>query len=160
MADLRHAFGLDDWRVEGTIGQTTLALKGHYRNMFGTGTVRLDRGTAWGERFDTAAGDIELEGSGLRIHRFELSKAGSAVRGDVRVGWDGTYNFSVDNLDGRGDARRVAGDVPDPSRRRCPAVFASRRRVAARSQIPRTISTAGRRTSSWRTRASATSMAG
>ena len=100
MQDLRHAFGLDDWRVDGTIGETTLALKGQYRSMFGTGSVRLDQGIAWGEAFETATGDIELEGSGLRIHRFELMKAGSAVRGDVRVGWDGTYNFDVDNLSG------------------------------------------------------------
>jgi hypothetical protein len=100
MADLRHAFGLDDWRVDGTVGETTLALKGQYRNMFGTGHVRVDRGSAWGESFDAAAGDVELEGVGMRIHRFELLKAGSAVRGDVQIGWNGTYNFDVDNLDG------------------------------------------------------------
>ena len=100
MADLRHAFGLDDWRVDGVVGETTLALKGQYRNMYGTGRVRVDRGTAWGETFETASGDIALEGTGMRIHRFELMKAGSAVRGDVQIGWNGTYNFDVDNLDG------------------------------------------------------------
>jgi hypothetical protein len=100
MADLRHAFGLDDWRVDGTVAETTLGLKGHYRSMFGSGRVRVERGTAWGERFEQATGDIELEGSGMRIHRFEMMKSSSAIRGDVRVGWDGTYNFDVDNLDG------------------------------------------------------------
>ena len=100
MTDLRHAFGLDDWRVEGTVGEAILQLKGRYRDMYGTGRVRIDRGMAWGETFETATGDVDLEGSGLRIHRFELAKAGSAVRGDVRVGWDGTYTFDVDNFDG------------------------------------------------------------
>ncbi len=100
MADLRHAFGLDDWRVDGTIGETSLVLKGQYRDMHGTGKLRVNEGTAWGERFETATGDVELEGSGMRIHRFELVKAGSAILGDARVGWNGTYNFDVDNLDG------------------------------------------------------------
>ena len=100
MADLRHAFGLDDWRVDGTIGETSLVLKGRYRDMHGTGKLRVNEGTAWGEKFETATGDVELEGSGMRIHRFELVKAGSAILGDARVGWNGTYNFDVDNLDG------------------------------------------------------------
>jgi hypothetical protein len=100
MVDLRHAFGLDDWSVDGTVAGANLVLEGRYRDMHGTGSVRIDRGTAWGEDFETATGDVALEGTGMRIHRFELTKAGSLVRGDVRIGWNGTYTFNVDNLEG------------------------------------------------------------
>jgi hypothetical protein len=96
MADLRHAFGLDDWPVDGVVGEATLTLRGRYREMLGAGRVRIDRGVAWRERFDTATGDLNLEGSGIRIHRIEMTKAGGSVRGDARIGWDGTYVFNVD----------------------------------------------------------------
>jgi hypothetical protein len=96
MADLRHAFGLDDWPVDGTLGEAALTLEGRYRDMYGSGRVRIDRGTAWGERFDVASGDLALEGSGMRVHRIEMTKGAGTVRGDARIGWDGTYAFNAD----------------------------------------------------------------
>jgi hypothetical protein len=96
VVDLRHAFGLDEWRMDGTIGLADLQLKGQYRNMFGSGTVRIDQGTAWGESFARASGDITLEGTGLRISRLEMTKGTGLVRGAARIGWDGTYAFTAD----------------------------------------------------------------
>jgi hypothetical protein len=96
VADLRHAFGLDDWRMDGTIGEAALQLRGQYRDMFGDGTVRIDRGVAWGESFAQASGDVVLEGTGLRISRLEMRKGTGVVRGAARIGWSGTYAFTAD----------------------------------------------------------------
>jgi hypothetical protein len=99
VTDLRHAFQLDDWPMDGTIGLADLQLSGKYKEMFGTGRLRIDRGRAWGEPFDTAAGDVDLEGTGMRIHRMTMAKGPGMIRGDLRVGWDGTYSFNADGED-------------------------------------------------------------
>ncbi len=96
VVDLRHAFGLDEWRMDGTIGLADLKLTGRYRQMFGSGPVRIDQGKAWGESFAQATGDITLEGTGLRISRLEIQKGTGVVRGAARVNWNGTYAFTAD----------------------------------------------------------------
>lgn len=96
LVDLRHAFDLDDWPVDGTIALADLDLSGRYKAMYGTGPLRIDHGQAWHERFDSATGDLALEGTGLRIGRIELRKGSEGViQGAARIGWDGTYDFSA-----------------------------------------------------------------
>ena len=96
VADLRHAFELDDWSFDGVMGDLDLDLSGQYRNMFGRGRMRIDRGRAWGESFETATADLELEGTGLRVSRIDLQKASGRMLGAARIGWDGTYVFNAD----------------------------------------------------------------
>ena len=96
IVDLRHAFGLDDWPMDGTLSEVDLTLRGKYREMYGEGTLRIENGVAWGERFDTATGALALEGTGMRIHRIEVLKGSGAMRGDAHIGWAGTYAFHVD----------------------------------------------------------------
>jgi translocation and assembly module TamB len=96
LADLRHAFELDDWPVEGVMTLSGLALQGKYREMFGGGEMQIDRGTAWGEGFDRTTGSLLLEGSGLRVNRIEMTKGDGLIRGAARLGWDGTYAFNAD----------------------------------------------------------------
>ena len=112
VVDLRHAFRLDDWPMDGTATSVTLDLTGRYRNMFGSGRMRIDRGTAWDERFDWATADLALEGTGMRIANIVMCKGNGAttcrgsaidreagdgvVRGQAHVGWrDSTYSFEV-----------------------------------------------------------------
>jgi hypothetical protein len=112
IADLRHAFLLDDWPMDGTMGDLDLDLTGQYRNMFGRGRMRIDSGQAWDERFDVMTADLELEGTGLRLSRLEMNKGPGRMFGAARIGWDGTYVF---NADGEGipvellDTFRVEG---------------------------------------------------
>ena len=96
LADLRHAFLLDDWPMEGTLGLVDLDLRGRYKTMFGTGILRIDNGHAWKEGFDVATGDLELEGTGIRVSRIEMHKGTGIAHGAARVGWDGTYAFNAD----------------------------------------------------------------
>ncbi len=95
VADLRHAFDLDDWPMDGTIGEADLHLTGQYRNMFGSGPLRIDNGVAWGEHFDRAAGRVELEGTGMLLSAVDLTKGPGTVTGAARIGWDGTYEFNA-----------------------------------------------------------------
>lgn len=96
VVDVRHAFGLDDWSMDGTIGDADLTLTGRYREMFGTGRVRIDDGRAWGEAFEVASAGIELEGTGMRVRGLEMQKSGSRIVGAARIGWDGTYAFDAE----------------------------------------------------------------
>lgn len=96
MRDLRHAFDLDDWPMEGTVGLADLRLEGPYRGMFGLGALRIDQGSAWGESFTRATGALSFEGTGLRITGIEMPKGTGLVRGAAWVGWDGRYAFDAD----------------------------------------------------------------
>jgi len=99
MADLRQAFRLDDWSMDGTVAEAALSLGGSYREMFGGGSVTVTQGEAWGERFERATADVELEGSGMLIRRLELQKGPGLVRGSARIGWNSTYAFNADGED-------------------------------------------------------------
>lgn len=101
IVDLRHAFVLDDWPMEGTVGSAVLDLSGKYRTMYGSGRLRIDNGSAWKERFESATSEVALEGNGIRMNNILLRKGPGTVRGAARIGWDGTYAF---NADGEGIA--------------------------------------------------------
>jgi hypothetical protein len=96
VADLRHAFRLDDWPMDGIVAEARLELSGQYRRMFGSGPIRVTHGQAWGEGFDEVTGEIGLEGDGMRISRIEMRKGPGVVHGAARIGWDGTYAFNAD----------------------------------------------------------------
>src|SRR5690606_5946671 len=96
LADLQHAFGLDDWPITGVVGEADLTLTGEYRRMFGRGFMRIDQGSAWDERFDTATADLELEGTGIRLSRIDIRKGPGRMFGAARIGWDGTYAFNAE----------------------------------------------------------------
>jgi TamB, inner membrane protein subunit of TAM complex len=95
MAELRHAFGLDDWPVDATIGSADVQLHGPYHGPLGSGTVRLDNGVAWKEHFAKASGSLAFEGNGMRIDGIDLTKATGQVTGAAWIGWDGTYSFTA-----------------------------------------------------------------
>ncbi len=96
LTDLRRAFGLDDWPVDGVVGKADLQLRGQYRGPTGKGTMRIDRGLAWDEPFESATADLAFEGDGLRISRIEMAKGPGRVNGDAFIGWNNTYVFAAD----------------------------------------------------------------
>ena len=57
LADLRHAFELDDWPVDGlTSGE--FRIHGKYLTPFGSGRLQIDRGRAYGEDAGAAPGEL------------------------------------------------------------------------------------------------------
>jgi translocation-and-assembly-module (TAM) inner membrane subunit TamB-like protein len=96
MRDLRHAFGLDDWAVDGVMALADLDIHGPYRELLGTGKLRIDNGLAWREPFETATADLVFEGDGLRIRTIEMTKGPGRVSGDAWIGWNNSYVFAAD----------------------------------------------------------------
>ena len=98
VADLKHAFSLDDWPMDGTIASAELNLTGKYKGPMGTGALRITKGAAWGERFDEAAGELAFEGAGMRVRRIVMHKGTAELGGTAYIGWDGTYAFDAATL--------------------------------------------------------------
>src|SRR5690606_4171823 len=105
LADLRHAFELDDWPVEGFVSGEYL-LTGLYETPHGSGTMIIDDGIAYGETFERAVSSLRFEGNGVRLEKFDVRKGtapsagGSPTAGTMTgaawIGWDGTYSFTAD----------------------------------------------------------------
>jgi hypothetical protein len=95
LEDFRKAFNLNDWPVTGTVGAADIRLNGPYRGPAGEGTLRIDRGTAWGERFDVVNGKLTFSGAGLEISQIVMAKDVGQITGTAVIQWDGTYAFDA-----------------------------------------------------------------
>ncbi len=95
LADLRHAFNLDDYPVEGTVSGE-YQLYGKYQTPFGFGRLNIEKGTAYGETFDAATSSLRFEGNGVRLDGIDIKKSTGGVTGAAWVGWDGNYSFDAD----------------------------------------------------------------
>jgi translocation and assembly module TamB len=97
LADLRHAFDLDEYDVDGVFSGE-FHVFGNYRGPYGFGQMAIVDGVAYGEAFETATSAVRLEGSGVRLDSMQISKGGGRATGAAYIGFNGTYSF---NLDGR-----------------------------------------------------------
>ncbi len=94
MRDLRHAFELDDWPLEGRVsGEFRLADR--YTRPVGYGRLSIVDATAWGEPIDRATSPMRFDGKGVRLDAVEILKGGGTITGAAYVGWNGTYSFDV-----------------------------------------------------------------
>jgi translocation-and-assembly-module (TAM) inner membrane subunit TamB-like protein len=93
--DLRHAFGLDDYPVEGLLSGEFHVL-GQYTRPLGFGTMEIADGTAYHETFETATAGLRLEGEGVRLDNIVVLKGEGRGTGAAYVGWDSTYQFNFD----------------------------------------------------------------
>ena len=93
--DLRHAFELDDYPVDGLFSGE-FHVYGPYTRPFGFGTMAIVDGTAYHETFETATASLRLEGEGVRLDNIVVVKGGGRGTGAAYVGWDSTYQFNFD----------------------------------------------------------------
>jgi len=94
MRDLRHAFELDDWPLEGRVsGEFRLADR--YTRPVGYGRLSIVDATAWGEPVDRASSPMRFDGKGVRLDAVEILKGGGTITGAAYVGWNGAYSFDV-----------------------------------------------------------------
>jgi len=97
LADLRHAFQLDDYPVDGLVtGEWHLYDK--YERPLGFGNLTITDGIAYGEPFERATAALRFEGAGVRLDNIEVTKGTGRGTGAAYVGWEGTYSF---NFNGR-----------------------------------------------------------
>ncbi len=95
VADLRHAFALDDYRLDGLLSGE-FHLYGKYEAPFGFGRMTIENGIAYGESFETGEASLRFEGPGVRMDAINLHKSGGVMTGAAYVGWNGTYSFQAD----------------------------------------------------------------
>lgn len=95
LADLRHAFLLDDYPVEGLVSGE-YHLYGKYETPFGFGRLAIEQGSAYGEPFESATAALRFEGTGVRLDALDIRKSTGAITGAAWVGWDGNYSFDAD----------------------------------------------------------------
>jgi hypothetical protein len=95
LRDLRHAFQLDDWPLDGQVSGD-FRLSERYTRPLGYGTLAITHAVAWGEPFDSAAGQMRFVGDGVRLDAAEIRKSGGLITGAAFVGWDGRYSFNAD----------------------------------------------------------------
>ncbi len=95
ITDLKHAFDLDEYRLNGLL-TGEFHLYGKYTRPFGFGKMTIDRGTAYGEAFDTASAGLRFEGAGVRLDGLRMSKGVGDVTGAAYVDWQGHYSFNAD----------------------------------------------------------------
>jgi TamB, inner membrane protein subunit of TAM complex len=95
LADLKHAFDLDEYRIAGVLSGE-FHLTGRYQSPFGFGHMMIDRGRAYGEAFETASSSLRFEGIGVRLDAIKATKGSGGLTGDAFVDWDGNYSFNAD----------------------------------------------------------------
>jgi hypothetical protein len=98
LLDLRQAFGIQDYDVDGTLSGE-FRVSGKYLTPYGLGTMRIMDGVAYGQPFESSEADVRLEGNGVRLDRISLTTGDGRGTGAAFVGFDGTYSF---NFDARG----------------------------------------------------------
>jgi TamB, inner membrane protein subunit of TAM complex len=95
LVDLRHAFRLDEYPLEGVVSGD-FHLYGPYERPFGFGKMSIDQGVAYGETFERATSSLRFEGNGVRLDSMEVKKGSGTVTGAAFVGWEGDYSFNAD----------------------------------------------------------------
>ncbi|MEQ1575112.1 MAG: translocation/assembly module TamB domain-containing protein [Vicinamibacterales bacterium] len=96
VADLRHAFTLDDYDVDGLLSGE-FHVYGNYETPYGFGNMAIVDGVAYGEPFETATASLRLEGEGVRLDNIAMSKGGGRGVGAAYLNWTaGTYSFNFD----------------------------------------------------------------
>jgi hypothetical protein len=94
LADLRHAFQLDDYPVDGlTSGE--FHVYGHYLGPGGVGRLQIENGKSYGEPFEIATSNLRFEGTGVRMDAIDIRKSTGKVTGAAWVAWDGNYSFDA-----------------------------------------------------------------
>lgn len=95
VADLRRAFDIDDYDVDGRLSGE-FRVYGDYETPLGFGTMSIAEGVAYGEPFDDANASVRFEGPGVRLDNIRMAKGGGTGVGSAYVGWNGTYAFNLD----------------------------------------------------------------
>jgi hypothetical protein len=96
VADLRHAFTLDDYDLDGTL-TGEFHINGKYVAPNGFGSMEIVDGVAYGEPFESVTAGVRLEGEGARLENIQAIKGGGRGTGAAFVAWNGgTYSFNFD----------------------------------------------------------------
>jgi translocation and assembly module TamB len=115
VADLRHAFTIDEYDVDGTLSGE-FDINGKYLSPFGLGKMEITDGIAYGEPFESATAGVRLEGegAGARLENIQVTKGEGRGTGAAFVGWNGTYSFNFDARSIPAESLAAAKKSPRP----------------------------------------------
>ena len=130
MADLRHAFELDDYHVDGLVSGE-FHVYGDYETPFGFGRLLIEDGVAYGETFESAPSALRFEGNGVRLDTIRDRARATGERHRRGVGRLGRHLFVQRRRPPH--PGRVAEDRGVSAARRCPACCSSTRPAPATS---------------------------
>ena len=92
---LRHAFEIDDYPLSGDL-TGEFRLTGEYEHPFGTGSMTIEHGVAYGEPFEKGTAALRFDGAGVRLDGVTITGfGGGTMTGAAYVGWDSTYSFNA-----------------------------------------------------------------
>jgi translocation and assembly module TamB len=95
LVDLRRAFELEDYPIEGFVSGE-YRLQGFYETPTGVGRLVIEDGVAYGETFERMEAPLRFEGNGVRLESFDIRKSTGSMTGAAWVSWDGSYSFNAD----------------------------------------------------------------
>ena len=113
VADLRHAFTLDEYDIDGTLNGE-FQVEGKYLTPVGFGRMEIVDGVAYGEPFEAVTAGVRLEGEGARLENIQATKAGGRGTGAAFVGWNGTYSFNFDGRSVPAESLALTKNSPRP----------------------------------------------
>ena len=85
LSELRHAFGLDDYPVDGRLSGE-FHVYDRYQQPQGFGRMTIAPMQAYGESFETASAGLRFEGNGVRLDGIDARKSGGTITGAAFVG--------------------------------------------------------------------------
>ena len=135
MADLKRAFELDDYDMDGLVSGE-YHVYGNYETPLGFGRLLIEDGVAYGETFESMTSALRFEGNGVRLDTIQIAKATGEATGAAWVGWDGTYSFNVDGRRIPVESLKTAA-FPTRAALRPAAVQRDRRRQLRRAALRR-----------------------
>jgi hypothetical protein len=80
MADLKRAFELDDYDMDGVVSGD-YHVYGDYETPLGFGRLLVEEGVAYGETFESMSSALRFEGTGVRLDSIQIAKATGEVTG-------------------------------------------------------------------------------
>jgi hypothetical protein len=95
LIDLKHAFDLDTYRVDGLL-TGEFHVYGRYTRPQGFGKMSIEKALAYGESFETSSASLRFEGTGLRMDGIRLAKGAGDITGAAYLDWEGHYSFNAD----------------------------------------------------------------
>lgn len=96
--DLRHAFEIDDYNLDGTLSGD-FHVTGAYLRPFGSGSLTITDGVAYGQAFERVVAAVGFEGTGARLTTIDVRKGAGRGTGAALISWNGTYSFNFDARD-------------------------------------------------------------
>jgi hypothetical protein len=96
LADLRHAFVLDEYPVDGDLSGE-FHLYGNYLEPYGFGSLKVAPGVAYGETLASTSASLRFVGPGVWLDGIDIRKGSTGtIRGTAHVEWAGSYSYTVD----------------------------------------------------------------